>query len=257
MANRYYLFFELLGTPLRMDIIELLKEKGKLNVGEICKALNQEQSKISHNLKKLQLCNVVNVSKEIAETHYGLASCLYLKGRLEDAIEEFKKTLRIDPTYEKAEIGLKNCKNDLEKSSGKKVKHIGSDWNIHYLTAGYLIDNKDFNKAEDELRIASSMNTEFGKIHTCIAFCLQEQGKIDEAIKNDDDFLQTDHTVLNYRIDHYPELLDRQNYDAWEAEGALTLRDKAKTKVDNILAEHSGVTLSGKVAKAINSVIEE
>ena len=47
-----------------MDIIELLKNKGKLNVTEICKELDQEQSKISHNLKKLQLCNVVKVKQE-------------------------------------------------------------------------------------------------------------------------------------------------------------------------------------------------
>ena len=70
--NKYYLFFELLATPLRMNIIELLKEKGQMNVTDICSHLKEEQSKVSHNLKKLALCNVVQVKKEKNFRYYEL-----------------------------------------------------------------------------------------------------------------------------------------------------------------------------------------
>jgi ArsR family transcriptional regulator len=70
--NNYYLFFELLATPLRMDIISLLKERGSLCVGEICEAVGEEQSKVSHNLRRLAECNVVWVKKEGNYRHYSL-----------------------------------------------------------------------------------------------------------------------------------------------------------------------------------------
>ena len=44
------MFFETISTPLRLDIILLLRKK-ELSVTEIVNSLNEEQSKISHNLK--------------------------------------------------------------------------------------------------------------------------------------------------------------------------------------------------------------
>ena len=63
VCSKYFPFFELLSTPLRIKIIEALKNKGELNVTELCKELNEEQSKVSHNLKKLLQCNIVRVRK--------------------------------------------------------------------------------------------------------------------------------------------------------------------------------------------------
>ena len=79
---------------------------------------------------------------------------------------------------------------------------------------------------------------------------------IDEVIKADDDFLPTTHTAMNYRIDHYPDLLDRQNYDGWESEGSPTLRDRAQTKVDAILAEHKATVFPDDIAESINEIID-
>ncbi len=79
---------------------------------------------------------------------------------------------------------------------------------------------------------------------------------VDEVIASDGDFLQTEHTVLNYRIDHYPELLDRQNYDAWEAEGGLTLRERAATKVDAILGSHAPLPFEDTVRASLEAVID-
>lgn len=54
----YDLFFDTISTRVRMDILCLLKRR-PMSVGEICAGLGLEQSKVSHNLKKLAECNII------------------------------------------------------------------------------------------------------------------------------------------------------------------------------------------------------
>ncbi len=63
MKDKCYLFFETLGTKLKVDIITKLKEK-PLSVSELSKILNQERSKVSHALISLLDCNFIDVKKE-------------------------------------------------------------------------------------------------------------------------------------------------------------------------------------------------
>ncbi|MDD3175085.1 MAG: metalloregulator ArsR/SmtB family transcription factor [Candidatus Nanoarchaeia archaeon] len=62
-CKSYYHFFEVIANKTRFKIIESLM-CGPLNVGQICLATKEEQSKISHNLKVLSGCNVVDVKKD-------------------------------------------------------------------------------------------------------------------------------------------------------------------------------------------------
>jgi len=62
ICKSYNLFFETIGNKTRLKILELLFNRN-MSVGEICKALNEEQSKISHNLKKLAECHFLDVKK--------------------------------------------------------------------------------------------------------------------------------------------------------------------------------------------------
>jgi trimethylamine--corrinoid protein Co-methyltransferase len=74
---------------------------------------------------------------------------------------------------------------------------------------------------------------------------------IDEVVKNNGDFLQTAHTLEHFKEDYYPELTERQNYDSWQVEGNLTLRERARKKVDQILREHQSVPLPLKMLKKL------
>ena len=65
------LFFETLSTKLRWKILESLKNKKK-SVNEICNLLKEDQSKVSHNLKKLKECHFINVEKKGKERVYSL-----------------------------------------------------------------------------------------------------------------------------------------------------------------------------------------
>ncbi len=55
----YEMFLKALCNKTRFEIIMLLKE-GPKNVMEISNTLKYEQSRISHNLKKLESCGFVN-----------------------------------------------------------------------------------------------------------------------------------------------------------------------------------------------------
>jgi len=67
----YNLFFETISNKTRLKIIESLI-KGEKSVNEICKAVNEEQSKVSHNLKKLADCNFLDVKSEGKQRIYSL-----------------------------------------------------------------------------------------------------------------------------------------------------------------------------------------
>ena len=62
-CHSYNTFFEIIGNKTRLRIIEVL-EAGDLSVTEICEKLNEEQSKISHNLRKLVECHFLDVEKK-------------------------------------------------------------------------------------------------------------------------------------------------------------------------------------------------
>ncbi len=71
MNKNCHLFFETLGTSLKIDIVLKLKEK-PLSVNELSKKLDQERSKVSHALISLLDCGFVRVRKEDKKRIYSL-----------------------------------------------------------------------------------------------------------------------------------------------------------------------------------------
>lgn len=69
------------------------------------------------------------------------------------------------------------------------------------------------------------------------------------------DFLGLAHTRAHYKEDWYPALFNRKNYDGWSAEGKPTLRDRARARVEKILAEHQPPPLPEDVAKRILEIL--
>jgi ArsR family transcriptional regulator len=70
-CESYNLFFETIASRLRIAILELLMQ-GPKSVTEICSDLNEEQSKISHNLKKLAECHFVDTSRQGKKRIYSI-----------------------------------------------------------------------------------------------------------------------------------------------------------------------------------------
>ncbi len=63
-SKPYALFFQSLANQTRMQVLQLLADKGAMNVSEICSELGLEQTQVSHNLKCLTFCGLVTSSRE-------------------------------------------------------------------------------------------------------------------------------------------------------------------------------------------------
>ena len=67
----YNKFFETIDNKTRLKILELLQNR-PMSVTEICNALKEEQSKISHNLRCLADCHFLDVKQQGKQRIYSL-----------------------------------------------------------------------------------------------------------------------------------------------------------------------------------------
>lgn len=67
----YKIFFETLGNKIRWEIVHLLKN-GPVLATKIARQLKQEQSLVSHHLRRLEQCGFVHVIQNGKERRYRL-----------------------------------------------------------------------------------------------------------------------------------------------------------------------------------------
>lgn len=82
----YHLCFETFANELRIKIVQELKKKPQ-KVDDLVKSLKAEQSRVSHSLKMLRDCSIVDVSQKGKERIYSL------KKGVEEGINSEKSTL--------------------------------------------------------------------------------------------------------------------------------------------------------------------
>jgi trimethylamine--corrinoid protein Co-methyltransferase len=70
------------------------------------------------------------------------------------------------------------------------------------------------------------------------------------------DFLGTQHTVRHVRDGWQPRLVDRQNYKQWQESGGTSMRDRARDKINEILAEESHHVLPADIEKQIREIAD-
>lgn len=70
-CHSYNIFFETISSKVRLRILELLQARA-MSVSEICGKLGEEQSKVSHNLKKLADCHFLDVEQKGKQRIYSL-----------------------------------------------------------------------------------------------------------------------------------------------------------------------------------------
>jgi trimethylamine--corrinoid protein Co-methyltransferase len=71
------------------------------------------------------------------------------------------------------------------------------------------------------------------------------------------DFVETAHSFRHCRDDYYPELSDQKLFEEWINAGGTTMKDRAKAKVEKILAEHQPIKMEASVRKALQKMIEK
>jgi len=70
-STPYHLCLEILGNPLRISIIQLLKAKPR-SISELAEQLGEEQSKISHSIAALKKCSFVDSKRQGKKMVYSL-----------------------------------------------------------------------------------------------------------------------------------------------------------------------------------------
>ncbi len=71
LSDICYGFFSTLANPTRLAILEKLRGT-QMNVTDLADALGQEQSMVSHNLRTLERCNLVNSERRGKEKMYSV-----------------------------------------------------------------------------------------------------------------------------------------------------------------------------------------
>ena len=75
ICNSYEHFFKTLADPAKLEVINLLS-KGPLNVSQLCRKLNFEQSRASHTLKALAERHFVIAERKGKERYYSLEEAI-------------------------------------------------------------------------------------------------------------------------------------------------------------------------------------
>jgi trimethylamine--corrinoid protein Co-methyltransferase len=71
-------------------------------------------------------------------------------------------------------------------------------------------------------------------------------------------FLAQRHTLTHMRTEFFmPNLVDRRSYDAWSQTGSKSMRDRAREKVKDILANHKVPPLDANAQKKLDAIIEK
>jgi trimethylamine--corrinoid protein Co-methyltransferase len=68
-------------------------------------------------------------------------------------------------------------------------------------------------------------------------------------------FLNEDHTFHHFRSNWFPKLLDKQDREGWDQSGQLTLGDRARKQVLDLLNTHEPKKLSASIVAEIDNII--
>lgn len=68
-----------IAHPTRLAVIQLLDQKGKMGVNDICKNLQCEQSLVSHHLSNMRIKGLLSSEREGTSIYYSLKERELLK----------------------------------------------------------------------------------------------------------------------------------------------------------------------------------
>jgi trimethylamine--corrinoid protein Co-methyltransferase len=77
-----------------------------------------------------------------------------------------------------------------------------------------------------------------------------------DKVGPDGQYLDSAHTRRHYRERWYPTLMERDNYDNWQAKGGMTMLQRAVERVDQILDQHRPEPLPEETAQAVHAIVE-
>ena len=78
-----------------------------------------------------------------------------------------------------------------------------------------------------------------------------------QVVASNGNFLGARTTARHFRDDYYPDLIDRQNFDGWLRDGGLSMRDRARARVEEMLAAPAETLLTPEQDRAVQAIVDE
>ena len=75
-------------------------------------------------------------------------------------------------------------------------------------------------------------------------------------LRDEGNYLETDHTMAHYRDRWYPDLLGRDTYESWLGKGGKDLGERASEFVEQVLTEHQPEPLPEKARKQLRIIVQ-
>ena len=75
-------------------------------------------------------------------------------------------------------------------------------------------------------------------------------------LRDEGNYLETDHTMEHYRDRWYPELFERRSYDSWLDRGGRDLGERASEFVEQVLTEHEPEALPDHVREQLRRIVQ-
>ena len=125
-----------------------------------------------------------------ALAHYQLGFALYMQGKLDEAVAEFRNTIRLQPDALEAHVTLcellgKQGKLEDAIAEYREAIRIQPEFANAYNTLGDILFSlkQDFGAAAAQFRKAIQLEPDNAVYHNNLAYVLQKGGKLDEAIR--------------------------------------------------------------------------
>ncbi len=136
------------------------------------------------------------------------------------------------------------CSLLLESLSGMNLIH-----DVGYLESGKCYSLEQLVICDDLIGYVKRYRQELAVTDETLALDLVGQ------LGASSDYLTQPHTLQHYREDWYPRLFDRHGFERWSASGRQSLRERARDRLNKLLAEHQPEPLAPEIERQVCEIL--
>jgi tetratricopeptide (TPR) repeat protein len=178
---------DIASNNLNSRIIFTPKESGTFR---IVATSFQERGRGTYSLTitSMKQKKAIGIKPDQAEAHYNRGNALLEKGRLDNAIAEYREAIRIKPDYAEAHKNLGNAlsgkgRMDDAMAEYREATRIKPDYAEAHNNVGYLLLNKGrLDEAIAKYREAIRIKPDLAMAHSNLGVALHKKGRLDEAM---------------------------------------------------------------------------
>jgi len=163
----------------------------------------QSQGKIDEAINRYR--RAIEIRPYYAEAHYNLATALKSQENIDEAMSHYRQAIRIKPDYAQAHYNLAmalESQGELDKAIScyyEALKYRPDDIESHNNVGIIFVSQGRFDDAINHFRRALQARPDDAKSHFNLGIALKSQGKLDKAIEH---FLQALQTNPNFAEAH-------------------------------------------------------